>query len=123
MFEKLSGKEVEHIDPEILEKVEGLNLDLNQKGELLLVEGGIKPATMIDFDVRIWQEGEQPAVLKTEEDVKRFFEVIGQMNVLSQTITREIKAEEQGQKNRGEKKWRKIKVYHDHTGALVGSTG
>ena len=122
MFEKLPKKEVEHIDPEIVEKVEALNLDWNEKGELLLVEGGIKPATFISFDIRIWQEGEEPSILKTEEDVKNFFETIGQMNVLSQPIPREIKVEEQGQKNRHEKKWRKIKVFHDHTGVYIGST-
>lgn len=123
MFERPSEKETKHINPDIIEKVEALNLDLNQKGELLLVEGGIKPATLLDFDVRIWQEGEEPSVLKTEEDVKKFFETIGQMNILSQEIPRGIRVEEQEQKNRGEKRWRKIKVYHDRTGALVGSTG
>src|SRR3989344_3823675 len=121
MFEKPSGKEVEHIDPEILEKVEGLNLDLNQKGELLLVEGGVKPATLVDFDVRIWQEGEEPFVLKTEEDVKKFFETINQMNVLSQAIQREIRTEKHRQKIQGKRTW--VNTYHDHTGALIGSTG
>lgn len=108
----------DEISTELIDKLEKQPIDPLQKADLLLVEAGIKPASLITITNKIWSEGEEPHVFMEEDQIITLEEMIRKMNVLFQAIpiTRKIA---EIQKSEAEK----VKVYADEVDLLVGATG
>lgn len=121
MLEKfLSKRETEkesvEIDPKFIKQIEALNLDVDTKEEILLVVANEKPAAWINFDASMWHEGESPHVLKTENDIENFYEVIKKSGLHFKILPRKITTEKQ--KIKGEK----IEVYRDKIEVLIANS-
>lgn len=111
--EKAGNKEV---GQKLIERVEALNLNVNHKQEIILVAANIKPSAWIDFETRMWHEGEAPTTFYTENEIESFYNVIRESGLFYKISPRKAIVEEQ--KMQGEK----VKVHRDMVEVLIANS-
>ncbi len=79
-------EQIPGVDKEFLDKIERLNIDIDEKGELILTKLGIKPAVWIICEIKIWNGDERPYVIQPEESVQTLVDGIKDLG-LPYTIT------------------------------------
>lgn len=104
----------ETIEPKLVRQIENLNLDPRQKGDIILVGMGLKPSAWIGFDAKIWHEGENPHIFKTEEDIENLYAVIRESGLSFKVLPRNVWTEKQSIQKK------KVNVYHDNVEILIG---
>lgn len=118
MSEKFPQEDLPHrfeISRELIEQIETLNLDAGQKGDIIFVRLGLKPSALISFDARIWHEGEDPHILKTEKDIEELYAVVRKSGLSFSISPRNVRTEKQSIQKK------KVNVYHDQVKILVGA--
>lgn len=117
MTEKILQENLQHkleIEHRLVEQIETLNLNVRQKGDILFVSMGLKPAALISFDAKIWHEGGSPHIFKTEEDIENLYAIIRKSGLSFKVLPRNVMTEKQSIQKK------KVNVYHDQIEILVG---